>query len=242
MRVSLFVTCLVDQCWPEVGVAAVRVLRRVGCEVVFARGQTCCGQPASNSGFREPARTVARALIRALETEPADLVVTPSGSCAAMVRHLPELFDGDPRWRSRAERLAARTRELSQALVGDLGVEDLGARFEARVAWHDACHGLRDLGVREEPRRLLGAVRGLELVELTRAADCCGFGGTFSVKFPELSVAIADGKLDEIERAGVDAVVSGDASCLMQLGGRLRRRGSSVRVVHLAQVLAGTEA
>src|SRR5919199_1594293 len=195
MKVSLFITCLVDQLWPEVGASAVEVLRRAGCEVVFDERQTCCGQPAFNTGYRGEAR-----------------------------------------------RLADRTYEFGSFLVNVLGVEDVGASFRGRVTWHDACHGLRDLNIRSEPRRLLRRVRGAEFVEMANADACCGFGGTFSVKYPEISVAILDNKIAAIEQAGVRAVVSADASCLMQIGGRLARRESPGRALHLAGLLAPREA
>lgn len=239
MRVSLFVTCLVDQLWPDVGTSAVEVLRRVGCTVDFDERQTCCGQPAFNSGYRDETRALAERFIRIFEEGGTDAIVCPSGSCTAMVKHYEGLFDEEG-WRERARAVAARTHELSSFLVNQLGVDDVGARFAGRLTWHDACHGLRELGVYGEPRRLLGNVRGAELVDLPSSTTCCGFGGTFSVKYPEISVAMLDQKVDAIERAGVDAVVSADTSCLMQLGGRLSRRGSAVRVMHLAEVLAGT--
>lgn len=239
MRVALFVTCLVDQLWPSVGTSAVEVLRRVGCEVTFDDSQTCCGQPAFNTGYREPARALARRFIEAYEANPAEAIVAPSGSCTAMILHYEDLFEDDE-WRARARTIAERTHELSAFLVNVLGVEDVGASFAGRVAWHDACHALRELGVKGEPRRLLARVRGMEFVELANAESCCGFGGTFSVKYPELSVAIVDHKVDAIEQAGIDAVVSADASCLMQIGGRLSRRGSAVRAMHLAEILAST--
>jgi len=237
MRVSLFVTCLVDQLWPAAAVGAVDVLRRLGCAVEFDQRQTCCGQPAFNTGYRPAARALARRQIEIFESSAVDAIVSPSGSCTAMVRHYDQLFD-DASWRARARAVAERTYELSSFLVNRLGVEDVGASFFGRLTWHDACHGLRDLGIRHEPRRLLRRVTGAELVELPNAEACCGFGGTFAVKYPEISVAMLDEKVDAIERAGVDAVVSGDASCLMQIGGRLSRRGSAVRAMHLAEVLA----
>lgn len=241
MRVSLFITCLIDQLWPSVGAGAVEVLRRAGCEVVFDGRQTCCGQPAFNTGYRNDARRLARRFIEIFEEGGADYVVSPSGSCTAMAHHFHELFADDERWRRRAEALAARTHEFGAFLVNVLKVEDVGASFNGRVTWHDACHGLRDLGVREEPRKLIRGVRGAEFVELPNADACCGFGGTFSVKYPEISVAILDHKIDAIEKAGVRAVVSGDASCLMQIGGRLTRNNSSVRTMHLAELLASRE-
>ncbi|HJQ31648.1 MAG TPA: (Fe-S)-binding protein [Pyrinomonadaceae bacterium] len=241
MRVSLFVTCLVDQFWPAVGAGAVEVLRRAGCEVVFDERQTCCGQPAFNTGYRNEARRLARRFIEIFEEGRADYVVSPSGSCTAMAHHFHELFADEEDWRRRAEAIAARTYEFGSFLVNVLKVEDVGASFKGRVTWHDACHGLRDLGVREEPRRLLRKVRGAEFVELPNADACCGFGGTFSVKYPEISVAILDNKIEAIEKANVRAVVSGDASCLMQIGGRLTRNNSSVRAMHLAELLASRE-
>ena len=240
MRVALFVTCIVDQLWPSVGTSAVVVLRRVGCEVGFDESQTCCGQPAFNTGYREPARALAQRFIETYEANSAEAIVAPSGSCTAMIHHYEDLFEESAEWRARARAIAARTHELSAFLVNVLGVEDVGASFAGRVTWHDACHGLRELGLKSEPRRLLSRVRGAELVELANAESCCGFGGTFSVKYPEVSVAIVDHKVDAIEQAGVDAVVSADASCLMQIGGRLSRRGSRVRALHLAEVLAST--
>jgi L-lactate dehydrogenase complex protein LldE len=239
MRVSLFVTCLVDQVWPSVGTSAVEVLRRAGCEVDFDPRQTCCGQPAFNTGYRPEARQLAERFIETFEKSGAEAIVAPSGSCTAMIHHYADLFD-DHHWRERAEAVAAKTHEFSAFLVDVLGVEDVGAAFQGRVSWHDACHALRDLRVKDAPRALLRQVRGAELVEIPNAEACCGFGGTFSVKYPDISVAIVDPKVDSLEAAGVDAVVSGDVSCLMQIGGRLSRRGSKVRALHLAEVLAST--
>jgi L-lactate dehydrogenase complex protein LldE len=241
MRVSLFVTCLVDQLWPSVGVSAVEVLRRAGCEVEFDARQTCCGQPAFNTGYRSEARALARRFIEIFESSRAEAIVTPSGSCAAMVRHFDALFSHDEQWRERARKIADRTFEFSSFLVNVIKVEDVGARFRGRVTWHDACHGLRDLNLHSEPRRLIRNVRDLEFIELPNADSCCGFGGTFSVKYPEISVAIVDQKIEAIESSGVDAVASSDASCLMQIGGRLARAGSRVRVLHLAELLASRD-
>jgi len=238
MKVSLFVTCLVDQLWTSVGVSSVEVLRRVGCEVEFDKRQTCCAQPAFNTGYLDEARPVARRFIEIFESSKADVIVSPSGSCTAMVHHYTQLFAGDPEWLPRAQAIAAKTYELSSFLVRVLKVEDVGASWQGRLTWHDACHGLRDLNLKTEPRKLIQNVRGAEFVELEHADACCGFGGTFSVKYPEISVAILDQKIDAIERAGVHAVVSGDASCLMQIGGRLSRKGSKVKVMHLAELLS----
>ena len=239
MRVSLFVTCLVDQLWPTVGSATVEVLERAGCTVQFDARQTCCSQPAYNSGWKTEARSVARSFLNIYDSSRADAIVLPSGSCTAMIRHLPGLFEeGDPD-RERAQSVARRTHELASFLVDTMKVVDLGAAFPARLCWHDACHGLRELGLRDEPRQLLARVEGAMLIEVASSETCCGFGGTFSVKYPEISVAMLDHKLQAIEQADVDFVVSSDASCLMQMGGRLARRASRVRTVHLAEVLAG---
>ena len=240
IRVGLFVTCLVDQMWSAIGTSTVEVLRRAGCTVEFDERQTCCGQPAFNTGYRAEARRVAQRFIEICEQSKAEAIVSPSGSCTAMVHHYPALFPDDSEWRTRARALAARTFELSSFLVRVLKIEDVGARFQGRVTWHDACHGLRDLGIHSEPRQLIRHVREAEFVELENADACCGFGGTFSVKYPEISGAILDQKIESIERARVDAVVSGDASCLMQIGGRLSRTGLKVRVMHLAELLAAT--
>ncbi len=238
MKVSLFVTCLVDQMWSSIGASTVEVLRRVGCDVEFDDRQTCCGQPAFNTGYRNEARQLAQRFIRIFEDSKAEAIVSPSGSCTAMVHHFPELFTGDAEWTERAQKIAARTHELSAFLVRVLAIDDVGASWTGRLTWHDACHGLRDLNLRSEPRKLISNVRGAEFVELENADACCGFGGTFSIKYPEISVAILDQKIEAIGRSGVQAVVSGDASCLMQIGGRLSRKGSSVRVMHLAELLA----
>lgn len=238
MKVALFVTCLIDQMWTNIGASTVAVLRGVGCEVEFDDRQTCCGQPAFNTGYRDEARQVAQRFISIFEESKADAIVSPSGSCTAMVHHYPELFAGDKEWERRAKAMAARTHELSAFLVRVLKIDDVGASWSGRLTWHDACHGLRDLNLKSEPRTLIRNVRGAEFIELENAEACCGFGGTFSVKYPEISVAILDQKIEAIERSGVHAVVSGDASCLMQIGGRLSRNRSNVRVMHLAELLA----
>jgi L-lactate dehydrogenase complex protein LldE len=241
MRVSLFVTCLVDQLWPSVGLAAVAVLRHAGCDVHFDPRQTCCGQPAYNTGYRHDTRRLARHFIDVFESTSPDPIVCPSGSCTAMVRRFPELFEDDPSLAARAREVAARTHEFASFLVTTLGCQDVGAAFRGRVAWHDSCHGLRELGVHDEPRQLLRAVRGLELVELGDGGLCCGFGGTFSVKHPEISVAMADAKIAGIREAHVRAVAAGDTSCLMHLGGRIARLGEAVETIHLAEILSSRE-
>lgn len=238
MKVSLFITCLVDQLCPNVGVSAVKVLRRAGCEVVFDDRQTCCGQPAFNTGYRKEARKFAERFIEIFEDTDTEAIVSPSGSCTAMVKHFHELFPEDDAWRKRAEKVAKRTWEFTGFLVNVLKVEETGVAGTGRVTWHDACHGLRELGLKDEPRRLLKNVNGVEFVEMENADVCCGFGGTFSVKYPEISAGILDNKIEAIEKASVDAVVSCDASCLMQIGGRLSRLGSKVKAMHIAEVLA----
>ena len=240
MRVGLFVTCIVDQLWPSIGAGTVEVLRRAGCTVEFDERQTCCGQPAFNTGYAVEARKLAQRFIEICEDSQVEAIVSPSGSCTAMVHHYHMLFTDDEEWRRRADNLAARTFELSSFLVRVLKVEDVGARWRGRLTWHDACHALRDLNVQAEPRRLIKNVREAEFVELENADSCCGFGGTFSVKYPEISVAILDSKIEAIEKADVDAIVSADASCLMQIGGRLSRIGSKVKTMHLAELLASS--
>lgn len=242
MKVSLFITCLVDQLYPQVGMATYDLLTRLGVEVTFNAEQTCCGQPAFNSGYRSEARGVAAGMLKlfARELESADYVVAPSGSCVTMVRKsYPDLFADDARLRAQAERVGARLYELSHFLVEVLGVEDVGASFEGRVTYHDSCHLLRELGVSQPPRKLIRAVRGAELVEMDEAETCCGFGGTFSVKYPEISSAMAEAKVASVERSEAGAVVACDASCLMQIAGLLGRKGSGVRPLHLAELLAG---
>jgi L-lactate dehydrogenase complex protein LldE len=236
-RVSLFVTCIVDQWYPQTGLAMAGVLERLGCEVDFPKGQTCCGQPAFNTGYRDEARSVARYFLRVFRS--ADYIVAPSGSCVSMVtKHFAELFQHEPQWLKEAHSLAPRLKEFSQFVVEVLKVEDVGARFERVVTFHDSCHGLRELGIREGPRRLLSKVRGLTLREMDAAEECCGFGGTFSVKFPEVSGGMTHTKIDSILRTGAEVVVGSDMSCLMQIQGVLSRAGLPVRTMHLAEVLA----
>jgi L-lactate dehydrogenase complex protein LldE len=236
LNVSLMITCLGDALFPQVGVATVKLLRRLGVQVDFPTAQTCCGQPHFNSGYHDEARLLAKHTIEAFARS--GLVVAPSGSCAAMVKlEYLELFHDDPVWRPLAEDLARRTHELSDFLVNVLKREDVGAHFPGRVTYHMACH-LRGLGLVNEPVRLLEHVRGLELVPLERADECCGFGGSFSVRFPGISGAMVQDKASFIEKTNVDAVVATDAGCLMNIAGCLRRRGSRVRALHLAEVLA----
>lgn len=240
-RVSIFVTCLVDQLFPTVGVAMAQVLERLGYEVEFREEQTCCGQPAFNSGFRDEARTVARHFLNVFAD--AQYVVIPSGSCTAMCsHHMAELFRDDPAMLSNAHALEPRVWEFSKFLTEVAKVEDVGACWNGKVTYHDSCHALRELGVKDGPRRLLSNVKGLELVEMDKAEECCGFGGTFSVKFAELSGAMARTKASSIERTGAATVVSIDSSCLMQMQGVIHRDGLPIRALHLAEILASTDA
>ena len=242
MRVALFITCLMDQFRTSAAEAAVEVLERCGCEVVFDHRQTCCGQPAFNAGQHDAAIPVCRSAIRILDEQLQDgceAIVVPSGSCAAMFRHAIGLLDGADA--EAAIRVVEASYELSAFLVNRLDRIDVDAGWAGRVAWHDGCHGLRELGINSEPRRLLEAVRGLDLVESATCDRCCGFGGTFSVNLPGISVGMADDKIDELETLGIDAVVSGDTGCLMQLEGRLAARCSAVRGIHLAEILASRE-
>lgn len=234
---ALFVTCLVDHLFPDVGDAAVAVLRRAGVDITFPREQTCCGQVAFNDGFWPQARAMA---VRFVETfEPSGAIITPSGSCAAMVREFyPRLFRDDPVLAARAAALAHRTYELSEYLVTVLGWDDARARFPHRVVYHPSCHGLRALGIGEQPLRLLRRVAGLELRPLRNAEECCGFGGMFAVKYAALSSAMLDAKIAAIEESAAEFVTATDVSCLMHIDGGLRRRGSAVRTIHLAEILA----
>ena len=241
VRVSLFITCLVDQLSPQVGAAMVATLRRLGCEVTFNAAQTCCGQPAFNSGYRAEARAMAAHFVETFEHDGADFIVAPSGSCTAMVRNFyGELFHapGDESWRARCARVRPRLREFSEFIVRELGVEDVGARFSGRVTYHDACHLLRELGIADKPRRLIRAVRDLEFVEMAAPDTCCGFGGTFAVKYAEISNAILQEKLARIAQSGVEYVVANDASCLLQIAGGLSRARVPVKTLHLAELLA----
>ena len=237
MKVSLFVTCLVDQFYPEVGESVVKVLRRLGVEVAFPAGQTCCGQPAFNSGFVSQTKPLARRFLDLFAGS--EYVVIPSGSCGSMLKvFTPQLFHDDPALAERARALAERTYEFSQFLVNVLGITDVGARYEAKVTYHASCHLVRELGATSEAQTLIRAVRGVQFVEMEGSTDCCGFGGTFSVKYPEISGAILESKLRNIEAAGADVLVGCDSSCLMNIAGGMSRRGMKVRPMHLAQLLA----
>src|SRR5574340_131050 len=236
-RVGLFVTCLVDIIRPSVGFAAVKLLEDAGCKVVVPR-QTCCGQPAYNSGDRATAKMLARQAIDAFED--CDYVVAPSGSCGGMlIKHYPDLFAGDPDLAERAERFAEKAHELISFLADVMGVEKVEARYEGTVAYHDSCAGLRELGIKTQPRRLLAGVEGLRLVELSEGEACCGFGGLFAAKYGELSNAIVARKADDIGAAKADMVLAGDLGCLMNMVGKLQREGSPIKARHVAEILAG---
>lgn len=237
-RVALFVTCLVDLFRPSIGFAAVKLLEEAGCTVDVPPLQVCCGQPAYNSGDRATTRAIAMQVIDAFEGY--DAVVAPSGSCGGMLsHHYPGLFDDDPAMKVRAENLAGRSYELMAFLVDVLGMEKVAARYDGAVTYHDSCSGLRELGVKTQPRRLLSSVEGLVVREMKTPEVCCGFGGTFCVKYPEISNAMVGEKSADIAASGADTLLAGDLGCLMNMAGKLQREGSAVRVRHVAEVLAG---
>lgn len=237
--VTLFIQCLVDGIYPEVGQAMVKIFRNLGLDLTCPTRQTCCGQPAFNAGYRREARVAAKRFIEIFET--AETIVCPSGSCVTMVKHhYPELFEDDDSWRQRAGRVAAKTYELTQYLVDVLGVDDLGARYDGKITYHDSCHLLRSLRIKDQPRRLLRNVSGAEFVEMTDSDRCCGFGGSFAVKYADISAAMVEDKVNHIIDSGADTVVGCDMGCLMNIQGRLSRRGADIKVRHIAQILAGT--
>ena len=237
MKASLFVSCLVDQFYPEIGESVVKVLRHLDVDLDFPSGQTCCGQPAYNSGFVSRAAPLARRVLDMFSDS--EYVVIPSGSCGAMLKvFTPELFRDDPELEARARSLAERTYEFSQFIVNVLGITDVGASFQGKVTYHASCHLLRELGAATESQALIRAVRGVEFVEMDGATACCGFGGTFAVKYPEISGAILEPKLRSIEATGADVLVAADAGCLMHVAGVMSRLGMKTRPMHLAQLLA----
>ncbi len=238
MKISLFIPCFVNLFYPQVGISMVKILERLGHEVDYPENQTCCGQPAFNAGYWDESRSVAE---KSLETfRDAEVVVSASGSCGAMMKvFYPELFANTPQL-EQAKNLATKTFEFSDFLVNQLGVTDVGARFEGKVTFHDGCHGLRELGIKKEPRLLLSNVKGLELVEMGEAETCCGFGGLFAVKFPSISTAMDEVKCGSIVETKADYVVSNDSSCLMQIQGMLDQQKRPIRSLHLAEVLAQT--
>ena len=237
-RVALFVTCLVDLFRPTVGFAAVKLLEDAGCVVEVPEAQTCCGQPAYTSGDKADTKAIARGVIDAFDGY--DYVVAPSGSCAGMIHeHYARLFEDEPEMFQRAQHLGNRTHELISFLVDVLGVTRVAASYAGKATYHDSCSGLRELGVKQQPRTLLNSVEGLSLTELPGAETCCGFGGTFCIKYPEISTRMVDDKSSDIVRTGADTLLAGDLGCLMNMAGRLSRRGDPVKVRHVAEVLAG---
>jgi len=243
MRVSLLVTCIIDYLFPQVGVAVVKVLKKLGVEVEFPEGQTCCGQPAFNYGYWSEAKRVARHCLKALEKS--ECVVCPSGSCTAMIRHhYPELFEKDPGFLKRAQEIASRTYEFTEFLTRGMklsSLQEITSPFtgkKEKVCYHDSCHLLRELGIREEPRSLLRSIGRIELVEMEKPDECCGFGGLFSAYLPEVAGAIADGKIESILKTSASTVVACDMGCLLHLSGRMARRNLPIQCLHIAEVLA----
>lgn len=236
--VGLFVTCLVDLFRPSVGFAAVELLEKAGCEVVVPASQTCCGQPAYNSGDRADAREIARQVIEAFEG--LDHVVAPSGSCAGMLKkHYPELFKDEPQWHGRAIAFSKRVHELVSYLHDVRGMRVVHTSLDAKVTYHDSCSGLRELGIQGQPRQMLASMTGITLSEMAGPDICCGFGGTFCVKYPDISNAIVGEKTAAISATGADLLLAGDLGCLMNMAGKLKREGSTIQVRHVAEVLAG---
>ena len=240
LKASLFITCLVDQFRPSVGEAMVKVLKSHGVKLDFPHGQTCCGQPAFNSGHLAEARKTAEHFIEVFEGT--DYIITPSGSCAAMVKkHYVTLFADDTAMEERCRSLGERVYEFSEFLVIVLKVEEVKCAYSGRVTYHHSCHLLRELGIEDEPLRLLKSVQGLQYVEMEKADQCCGFGGAFSIRYPEISQAIVDDKIAQIKQSGADTVVANDTGCIMHLSGRINRLGEPIKVLHLAELLAGIE-
>jgi L-lactate dehydrogenase complex protein LldE len=236
--IQLFITCLIDTLQPQIGEAVVKVLEKSGVKVSFPEGQTCCGQPAFNAGMRSEARKTAEHTIRVFEASP-DPIIIPSGSCAAMLRHsYLELFAEDPAWLQRAEALADRTYEFTEFLVDVLGVTDLGAYYPGSLTYHPSCHLYRSLGIDRQPRILLENVRGVEFIELPSQFECCGFGGVFSVKHPEISSEMMDRKIANIESTHASTVVVCDTGCLIHIGGGIHRKKKPQKVMHIAEILA----
>jgi L-lactate dehydrogenase complex protein LldE len=236
--VGLFITCLVDLIRPSVGFAAVKLLEQAGCTVEVPRAQTCCGQPAYNSGDKADARTLALNTIAAFEGY--DYVVAPSGSCAGMLsHHYPELLGDNPETAARAQAFSQKTHELVSFLVDVRGMKKVDVKYAGRVTYHDSCAGLRELGIKDQPRKLLASVRGLELEEMEEAEICCGFGGTFCIKYPDISNAIVEKKTANISASKTDCLLAGDLGCLMNMAGKLSREGQEMEVRHVAEVLAG---
>jgi len=237
-KIQLFITCILDTLYPQIGEAVVHVLQRVGLTVQFPQDQTCCGQPAFNAGLRSQARPVAMHTIQVFENTEGPIII-PSGSCAAMIRHYyPELFANDPEWGERARAIAKRSYEFTEFLVDILGITDLGAQYKGSLTYHPSCHLTRDLGVDRQPRALLDAVRGAQIIDLPNAHECCGFGGVFSVEYPEISTAMLGRKITNIQTSDASLVVSCDAGCITNINGGLQRMGRPPKAVHIAEILA----
>jgi L-lactate dehydrogenase complex protein LldE len=236
MKVSLFITCISDAFFPRVGQAVVQILRKQGCEVDFPAGQTCCGQPAYNSGYHDDAKKAAQQLIRTFEES--EYVVSPSGSCTAMIRHYyPYLFADDDQWRDRAQKLADKTYEFSQFIVQVLNITEIHAYYEGVATYHHSCHMMRGLGLSKEPIKLLEGIKGLKVLDLPYKEDCCGFGGTFAVKMQNISEQMVDEKVEHILSTKATILVGSDMACLMNIEGRLRRLGHPIKVYHVAELL-----
>ncbi|RLQ94233.1 (Fe-S)-binding protein [Falsibacillus albus] len=239
MKVSLFITCLCDLFYVRAGKAAVELLERLGCEVDFPEAQTCCGQPAFNSGYQKAAKHIAKHMIQVFSES--EYVVTPSGSCAYMLKEYESLFVNEPEWQERAQKLKAKTYELTQFLVEVLKLEDTGAVFAGRATYHTSCHMTRLLGVQDAPIKLLKNVKGLELINLPNSQDCCGFGGTFSVKMSSISEEMVDEKISNIDETEAEILIGADGGCLMNIGGRIERKGKPIKVMHIAEILNSRE-
>ncbi|RYG73203.1 (Fe-S)-binding protein [Lentibacillus lipolyticus] len=235
MKISLFVTCLGELFYQEAAKDMVEVLERLGCEIDFPRGQICCGQPAYNSGYRKDAQKAAKQMISAFESS--EYIVTPSGSCAGMFKEYPGLFQDDATWHEKAQKVADKTYEFTQFIVNVLGVEDLGAVYHAKATYHTSCHMMRLLKETESPFKLLNNVEGLELLPLENSYDCCGFGGTFAVKMVPISEQMVDEKVRHVEETGADVLITADGGCLMNIKGRIDRKGKPIAVKHIAQIL-----
>jgi L-lactate dehydrogenase complex protein LldE len=235
MKVTLFVTCLVDMFQTGVGKATVELLEKLGCEVEFPESQTCCGQPAYNSGYVKESKEAMKRMIQTFEK--AEYVVTPSGSCATMFREYPHVFAGDVVWEERAEKLANKTYELTQFIVDVLKAENIGAKLHGKATYHKSCHMTRLLGVKEAPTKLLENVEGLQYMPLPNSHNCCGFGGTFSVKMGNISEQMVDEKVKHVEETEADYLIGADCGCLMNIGGRIERKGKPIKVLHIAEVL-----
>lgn len=241
VKVSLFITCLVDIFFPQVGESTVKVLKKLGVEIEFPEDQTCCGQPGFNSGFQEDARAIAKRFLSILNQDEDRLIICPSGSCTSMIKvFYKELFKEEPEMIEIVNKVSSRTYELSDFLVNIMKVGDIGASYKGKVTYHDSCHLLRELKIKDEPRRLIRSVKGVEFIEMNLHDTCCGFGGTFSVKFPDVSASILDEKIENIVKSGADTVVSTDMGCLMQIRGALSRRRIPIKTMHIAELLASS--